>query len=261
MTRLLYEIKHYRSALLTLVEVNIKTTVASTRLGWLWWIVNPLVMMGIYYFFISVILERGGDNYHIFVLTGLVAWQGFSLALTGTTTVITSNKQLIRQVALPISTLLAIPILVQLFFNSIGIIIILIWNNSTVGIHSFATIPLLLLIGLFVYGLGLFFSVIAVYIKDTKLIIKYILRAGFFLSPILFPASRILESTRVPDIVKTVFNLNPMSWIINALRTVLIDGQLFSWQDFFMMLFISLIIVQIGLFWLRANASQIIKML
>lgn len=261
MTKLFHEIRNNSSALITLVDVNIKTTVAATRLGWLWWIVNPLLMMAIYYFFINIIMERGGDNYHLFVLTGLVAWQCFSAALAGTTDVIINNKQLIRQVALPISMLIAIPILVQLFFNSIGIIIILIWNYPVTGIHSLAVIPLLALIGLVAYGLGLFLSVINVYIRDTKQIMVYLLRAGFFLSPILYPASRVLDSERLPEIAKTAFTLNPMAWIITALHNVLIDGQLFSWETFSVLLFISLVIIQVGLFWLRANSSQLIKML
>ena len=261
MTRLFNEIRGHSSALITLVDVNIKTTVATTRLGWLWWIVNPLILMAIYYMFISIIMGRGGDNYHIFVLTGLIAWQSFSAALTGTADVITNNKQLIRQVALPISVLLAIPILVQLFFNSIGIVVILAWNYSVVGIHSFAVIPLLVLIGLVVYGLGLFLSVINVYISDTKQIMVYLLRVGFFLSPVLYPASRVLDSEKIPEIAKTAFHLNPISWIITALRSVLIDGQLFSWQTYFIILFVILVITQVGLLWLRANSSQIIKML
>jgi len=261
MNKLFHEIIDNRSALVTLVDVNIKTTVATTRLGWLWWVINPLIMMGIYYFFVHIIMDRGGENYHLFVLTGLIAWQSFSTALTGTANVILKNKQLIRQVALPIGMLTAIPILVQLFFNSFGIIIILIWNYPVAGIHSLLVVPLLILIGLVVYGLGLFLSVINVYLRDTKQIMAYVLRAGFFLSPILFPASRVLDSAKLPEFIKTIFNLNPMCWIITALRKVLLDGQMFNWQIFFMMLLISLMIIQVGLFWLRANSSKIIKML
>ncbi len=261
MTKLFHEIIDNRSALVTLVDVNIKTTVATTRLGWLWWVINPLIMMGIYYFFVHIIMDRGEENYHLFVLTGLIAWQSFRAALTGTTNVILKNKQLIRQIALPIGMLTAIPILVQLFFNSFGIIIILIWNYPVAGIHSLSVVPLLILIGLVVYGLGLFLSVINVYLRDTKQIMAYVLRAGFFLSPILYPASRVLDSAKLPEFVKTVFNLNPMCWIITALRMVLLDGRMFNWQNFFTMLLISLMIIQVGLFWLRANSSRIIKML
>ncbi len=261
MIRLYDEIVTHRTALLTLVEVNVKTTVSSTRLGWLWWLFNPLITMAIYYFFVNVILGRGGDNYHLFVLTGIVAWQFFAVALAGSTTVIINNQQLIRQVALPISMLVTIPPLVQLFFGAVGTSIIMLWNYSAVGLHSFAVIPLLLLVAMVSYGLGLFLAVFNVYIKDTKEIIGYILRAGFFLSPVLFPASRIIESDRIPEIAKVLFQLNPMSWIITSLRTILLDGKLYSWQEFFILFALILLLIQAGLFWIRRQGSQIIKML
>ena len=261
MIQLFHDIKDNRAALVTLIEVNVKTTVSSTRLGWLWWLFNPLITMGIYYFFVNVIMQRGGDDYHLFVLTGIVAWQFFAVALAGSTTVIINNKQLIRQVALSTSMLVTIPPLVQLFFGAVGTSIIMLWNYPTIGFHSLAVIPLLLLIAMVAYGLGLFLAVINVYIKDTKEIIGYILRAGFFLSPVLFPAARILESERIPEIAKLIFQLNPMSWIITALRTVLLDGKLYSGQKFCVLLGLILLLVQIGLFWIRANSSQIVKML
>jgi len=255
------EIKNHQSAITTLVGVNIKTTVATTRLGWIWWIVNPLILMMIYYMFVNIIMDRGGENYHLFVLIGIVAWQSFSTAVTGTAKAVLTNKQLIRQVALPVSILIIIPILVQLFFNSIGMILVLFWNYQVIGFHSILVIPLLFLIGLIVYGLGLFLSVITVFVRDTTQILAYLLRAGFFLTPILYPASRVLDNEKVPELAKIVFKLNPMTWIISALREVLLEGHVFSWQTFFIITLISLLIIQIGLYWLRKNSSLIIKML
>jgi len=84
---------------------------------------------------------------------------------------------------------------------------------------------------------------------------------ALFLSPILFPASRILESQKLPPFLKKMFALNPMNWIINSLREVLLDGRMFHWNEYFLQLLISLVVIQAGLFWLRANSSQIIKML
>lgn len=261
MIKLFHEINDNRAALVTLVGVNVKTTVSSTKLGCLWYLLNPLITMGIYYFFVNVIMQRGGTNYHLFVLTGVVAWQFFSVAVAGSTTVIINNKQLIRQLALPPTMLVLIPPLVQLFFGTVGIIVVLLWNHQAMGLHSFAVIPLLLLIAMVAYGIGLFLSVINVYIEDTKQIIGYILRLGFFMSPVLFPASRILESPRIPQIVKLASNLNPMSWLITSLRTVLLDGALYDLSELLMATVIFLLLIQVGLLWVRANSSAIIKML
>src|SRR5690606_18530469 len=60
MFQLFKDLRQHHHALLTLFQVNVKTTVASARLGWLWWFIDPLVMMAIYYFIIHVVFQRGG---------------------------------------------------------------------------------------------------------------------------------------------------------------------------------------------------------
>ncbi len=252
--------RHYH-AFKVLVVVNIRTTVLSTKLGWLWWVLDPLIMMGIYYFLIKGVFGRGGDNFHLFVLSGIVSWQFFTRALTGTINVVASNKQIIRQISFPLPVLVAIPIVAQFFFASIGMVIIMLFNYSVINIATFAIIPLLFAIALLSYGLGLFVSVLNVFIGDTRRFVSYILRAGFFVSPILYPASRLLDSSNIPDQVKFVLQANPMMWLLPAVRKVLLEGEVFDWRALFVLFGCVLLIVQIGLIWLRRNSSKIIKML
>jgi homopolymeric O-antigen transport system permease protein len=259
--KLINELSDNYSALTALTEANLKTSVEATRLGWFWWVINPLVMMGIYYFFVGVILGRGGDNYHLFVLTGLIAWQYFSISLLGTTRVIVSNTQLIKQVALPIPMLILIPVMVQMIFAAIGFAVVIVWNFKLIGFHTLLVVPLMLLTGMVSYGLGLFVSVINVYIGDTDQLLNYILRMGFFLSPILFPAEAVLENDKIPEFVKVLFQLNPMAFLISAFRSVLLDGDFFNAADFLIISCCVLVLIQLGLYWLRRNSSQIVRML
>ncbi len=261
MRKFITDILSHRHAFDTLIRVNLKTTVNRSKLGWLWWVIDPLFMMAIYYFVIHLIFQRGGDNYHLFVLCGLVAWQFFIRSLMGTTSVILSNKQLIRQVALPITMLVAIPVIVQFIFAVIGVAVILVWNFQATGLHTFAALPLLYLIGSFSFGLGLFLSILNVYLDDINQLVSYALRAGFFLSPILYPISQVLESPAIADSIKTIYFVNPMAWIIPALRQVLLEGTMFSWLTYLLFLGISLFIIQTGLYCMRAQIARIIKVL
>lgn len=251
----------HRNALIALTEANLKSTVANTRLGWLWWILNPLVMMGVYYFFFVIVLERGGEGYHLFILTGIILWQYFSTALLGVTKVISNNQQLIKQVALPIPMLALIPVLVQMIFALIGVVIVMLWNFKAIGFHSLLALPLVVLTGLASYGFGLFVAVINVYFTDTTQIMSYILRMGLFVSPVLFPAERITLNEKVPEFMKIIFQLNPMAHIIPSSRTVLLDGNAFDYGDILLLAVCLAILVQLGLIWVRKNSSQIVKML
>lgn len=261
MKLLLNELHSNFSALIALTEANLKTNVQSTRLGWFWWVINPLVMMGIYYFFVGIVLGRGGDNFHLFLLTGLIAWQYFSLSLNSATRVIVNNIQLIKQVALPIPMLILIPVLVQFIFAAIGFAVLMVWNFKAVGIHTLSVIPLMLLTGMVSYGFGLFVSVLNVYIGDTEQILNYVLRMGFFLSPILFPMESVLHNEKIPELVKFLFQLNPMAILITDFRSVLLDGVLFDISNSLILFVCFLVIIQFGLYWIRSKSSQIVRML
>lgn len=261
MKKLVSEIRNNYSAILALTEANLKTSIEETRLGWLWLIINPIVMMGIYYFFVNVILQRGGENFHLFVLTGIVTWGYFSNSLLGSTKIIVNNQQLIKQVALPIPMLILIPIIVQGVIGAIGLAVIIVWNFKVLGFHTLMVFPLVILIAMLSYGVGLFVSVLNVYIGDIDHMLSYILRMGFFLSPILFPSEYVLQSERLPDFIKTLYQLNPMVEIISAFRLILLDGVMFNVLDMLILAVYFVILIQLGLIWVRRNSSQIVKML
>jgi len=254
-------VKKHFYAIKVLVDINIKSTVLNTKLGWVWWILDPVIMMAIYYFLIKGIFGRGGENYHIFVLTGIIIWQAFTKSVNNSMNTIIGNKQIVKQIAFPLPLLVAIPILTNLFFALVGIIIIALVNYKFIGIHTLAILPILFLIGFLSYGIGLFVSGISVLIRDSQKIIFYILRAGFFLSPVLYPATRLLESDRISDNIKMLLQLNPMMWILTASRTVLVEGNLFNWREFFILAGIVFILVHLGLRWLKSYNNKIIKML
>ncbi len=261
MIRLSQNIYSNFSAFKVLVGVNIKTTVLSTRLGWLWWVLDPLFLMAIYYFLVKGIFGRGGDDYHVFVLIGIVSWQFFARSLTDATGTIHGNKQIVQQIAFPLPILIAVPIVTRLFFAMIGMLIIVCFQYSVVSVNTLAIFPVLFVIALLSYGFGLIVSVIHVFVSDIRQFITYILRAGFFCTPILYPASRLLESPNIPEQVKFILQLNPMMWTISALREVLLAGGAYSWQEYIYVLILTLAIVQLGLMWLRSRTSLIIKML
>ena len=261
MLKLKREIQNNISVLVTLADASLRTTIETTRLGWIWWVINPLVMMGIYYLFIHVILARGGDNYHLYILSGIIAWNQFSTSLIENASVIDKNAQLFKQVAIPFSIILIIPIFVQMVFALIGCFIIMIWNFSAVGVQSISIILLIFLTGMISYALSLFISVFAMYFRDLRQALQYIVRVGFFLTPVLFPAERVLLSEKIPDFLKEIYYLNPMVTMLQSFRKVLLDGVWFDGGRLFIIFVVTLCIIQVGLIWLRANSSQIAKMI
>ncbi len=260
MFTLVNEVVSKRGALLTLADVSIKSTVAAKRFGWLWWFVDPLMMMLVYYFVIGVVFQRGGENYHLFVLTGIIAWQFFAKTVGASSSVLAKNQALVKQIGVPLSVLVLIPVLVQFFFAHIGMVIVLAWSDAPLGMHSLSIVPLLALLALLAYGVSLLVAVLSVQARDMGKVVSYCLRAGFFLSPVLYDASRIMSAERVPDIAKQLFALNPMTWIIGAFRDALLSTQTYGWRGFVGVLLLALVLTQIGLIVLRRNTNKLVKM-
>ncbi len=261
MIRLIRILIQYSNAIQTMWLSTLKTSVATTRLGWAWWLADPLIMMAIYYFMVKMVFHRGGDNYHFFVLSGLVTWQFFTRNLTLTASSLHQNKNLIKRIGLPIEFYTVIPTFVQVVFAAVGYVLILILNPHCIGWQTLGLLPLMLLVGLISYGIGLIFSVWQTYLPDIGRFVQYALRAVFFLSPILYSADSVVGSSSVPQSIKALFYCNPMSWIMPAVRGVLIDGVMFNWTGYLIWLALVLLLVNFGLYRLRRETGKVVKFL
>lgn len=261
MINLAQSIRAHRHALRSQFMINIKSTVANTWLGPLWWILDPLVLMVIYLFLIKIVFKHGGPNYHIFILCGIVSWQSFSTALTISAKSLRSNASLIRQTSLPLQLYVLIPCIVQSFFYLVGMTIIACWNIATVGWHGLVILPLIIPMILLPLGLGLVLSILVVHLPDTGKFLPYVLRIGFFVSPILYSPDRIYTLENVPQILKTIYALNPMVHVITAVRDVLFTGKLFDLKTYAILVGLSLVLVQLSLWFFRRYAPQIPKAL
>jgi ABC-type polysaccharide/polyol phosphate export permease len=261
MKQLIKEIRNHSHATAMMIRVELKRSVETTRLGWIYWLIDPIVMMMIYYFMVKLVFNRGGQNYHLFALCGITSWQFFTRAVTRSTVAFSRSTGLIQQIGIPLSIYVFIPSVVQAFFAIISYLIIMFWSYSSIGIQSFALVPLIIIILLLAFGLGLFLSVAEVYAKDTNNFVMYFLRAGFFLTPILYSPERVYGSDRIPEIIKAVYGLNPMAWVIPSVRNILLDGIMYDVTTYLILLASSLLLVQCGLLFVRTLTPKIVKSL
>jgi ABC-type polysaccharide/polyol phosphate export permease len=242
-------------------NVNIKTTVITTKLGALWWVLDPLFFMCIYYFVIVIIFRRGGENYHLFALSGIVTWQAFTRSVTLCANSLVRSAGLIKQISLPMFLYVVISPIVQAFFYSIGLILIILWNIGVVGYHTFAVIVLILLMIVMTSAVGLFLSIIQVYVRDTARFIAYALRMGFWLSPVLYSADRFLGNKALPVWAKTLYASNPMVHFLSAVRDVVLYGRMFDWSKIIIMFVIAGVVLQLGLLFFRKISPSVPKRL
>ncbi len=261
MLNLCKDICRHRHVLRSQFYVNIKTTVATTKLGILWWILDPLFLMLIYYFVVKIVFDRGGPNYHLFALCGIVTWQSFSRSINLCTSTLTRSAGLIKQASLPMVFYIIISPIVQAFFCLIGLIIIMIWNYQALGLYTMSIVILVFLMIIMSFTAGLFLSIFEVYIRDTGKLVSYILRFGFYISPILYSPDRIYEIPSIPEYAKFLYSLNPMVHLITAVRDLLFYGKMFDFRPILIVFAVTFVIMQFGLFFFRRVSPYVPKMI
>jgi len=260
MLKTIKEIWENRQVLECQFYVNLKTTVVTTRLGLLWWILDPILFMGIYYFVVNIVFARGGPDYHLFALCGIVTWQSFARSINLSTNALVRSSGLIKQASFPISLYVIISPVVQAVFYMIGLLIIIIWNYKAAGLHTLGIFFLMVLMVLMACALGMFLSIFQVYVRDTGKFVTYMLRFGFFMSPVLYSPERIYQIDSIPVTAKYLYAMNPMVHFITAVRDLLFYGRMFNVVPILVVLAVTLCVLQLGLMYFRRMARYIPKM-
>lgn len=211
------ELYQYRELLKTNVKKEIRGKYKGSFLGILWSFVNPLLMVLVYAIVFPFIMRSQEENYVIFLITAVIPWNWFTTVVSLGTTTILGNGNIIKKVYFP-REILPISIVTSGFINFlISCIIILIFLiGSGIGL-SFKLIYLPVIIFIqYIFSLGLIFilSAINVYVRDVEYIVNFLMSMLFYMTPVLYNASLI------PQKLKFLFYLNPMTHIINAYRDV-----------------------------------------
>lgn len=259
MVYLLKAIREHLPALNALIVADLQTNVASTRLGYIWWIIDPIVLMMVYYFVIGVLFERGGEDYHLFVLSGIVLFQFFSRSLTGGMSALLSNSSLIRQVQLPLILYVFAPVVVRCVFAFIGILIVITMSIDQLGLQTFMVIPLLFILGIFSFSLSLILAAANVLARDVGKLIVYVVRLFFFLSPVLYSSSRVYEKDGMPEFFKIAYSLNPLGIVIESMRAIILEGVMFDMQRLLILIICLLLLLQLSIIVFRAVSTKLLK--
>lgn len=217
-----------------------------TILGRLWSLMNPLVLMLVFTFIFLVVFRiepEPGDpsGLHIFplwLLCGLLPWGFFAGGVTAAANSLVGNAGLIQKVYFPRAVLpiaavgtLATNWLVEMAVLVIALVIV----GSQLFIWLPGTIGLMILLAAFAVGLGSAFAIMTIHFRDTQYLLTIVMQVWMYLTPIIYPASRIKElsdeqgelwSTGVS--VFDIYTINPMYHFVTAFRQLLYDNR---WPD------------------------------
>lgn len=220
----LKELWLYRHIPITQAVVDLKRGVREMRLGPIWWILDPLLLMLVYYFIVVIIFKRGGPNYAVFLLSGLIPWQWFSTSLSSCTVSIRQAKGLVLQVKVPIFSLQLGSLLVNLVYMLVGLVVVLVFAHHVPGLELVYLIPVIAAQGAFTLGLGSLLAILNVFAADTQRFLSPLLRMWMYISPLMYDAS-LVQNSSAPSILKDLYMLNPFVPFLDAYHQILLHGQ------------------------------------
>ena len=114
-------------------------------------------------------------------------------------------------------------------------------------------LPLFLLLAFVTsIGTGLYIAALNVKYRDFRYVIPFIVQFGLYVSPIAFSSNDIYNSTRIPQIVKYLYSLNPMVGVIDGFRWCILGGNTSIYlPGFLMSIAISILFLFIGVWYFR----------
>ena len=242
------EIYRFRYFLRNMVIRDLKVRYKGSALGFLWSLMNPLLMMLVLSLVFSVAFKISMPHYPIFLLCGLLPWNFFAVSVSNATGSVVGQAGLLKKVAFPREILPLASILANLVHFGIGLLILFIFLivfKIPLGLPALALPLVILLQVVFVLGFSLILSSLNVFYRDVQQILEVLLLVWFYLTPVFYSLSMI------PGRFHRLYLLNPMASLVTMYRALLFENGWPSAKVTFAAVAISLLAYLFGHFVFR----------
>ena len=184
-----------RELLLFLIRKELKVKYKGSILGFLWSMLNPAVVLLVYYVVFKYFLKSAVPDFALYLFSGLLVWNFFSVSLNGSSSAIVGNAGIVKKVAFPREILAISQVgtsLIFFFFQTAVLVIFLVgfryapaWNYLPLCL--FGLIDLVLV----TTALSVLLSAMNVYLRDVQHLIEVLLQAWFWGVPIIYSYNRV----------------------------------------------------------------------
>lgn len=250
-----------RELLYILAWRDIKVRYKQTVLGVVWILLQPLANTLIFTVFFGNFAKIPSDSlpYPVFVLVGLVFWGFFSSTLSHAANSFIENEQLIKKVYFPREILLFSTVVTTMIDFAVTLVILfalIIFYRLSLSFPFILTMLVsILLTAVASTGLGLFLASINIKYRDFRYILPFFLQLLIFITPVIYPLTIVRPSFQY------LLALNPMTGLIDALRSTLINGQLAHPYIFIISAISAIVCFMIGLIYFRRSERYIADIL
>lgn len=215
------ELQKFASVLQQLVRQQLILRYRRTALGYLWTLINPLLMMSVTAIVFATLFKVELKTFAIFLFAGMIPWNFFNSAVVQSSSAFISNESLIRKIYLPkllFPLSVTLGILIDSFLSFIALFLIIILLGGALS-WSLIFVPIAFtLLFFFTFGLALIVSITTVFFRDLQYIMTVAMQALFFLTPVIYN-KRMLAGK-----ISWLVSMNPVAYFIELFRAPLVEA-------------------------------------
>lgn len=236
--KLVHSVWSHRQLIWSLTKRDITGRYKGSFFGIFWTLLTPVLMLSVFTFVFGEIMQarwggagaeqQGSLDFAAALFAGLLLFNFFSECVSRAPSLIISNANYVKKVVFPLEVLAITTLLAALFHLVAGYLILLVLlqlSNWAIP-ATLVYVPIVIFPFLFlVVGLTWALSAVGVYLRDVGQLIGPVLTAAMFLSPIFYSLSSVDEKFR------WIYMLNPLTYVIEQTRALLLLGQTPDWSS------------------------------
>ena len=254
--------ERYRRSLWILTTRDLKVRYSTSALGYLWSILDPLVMAGIYWFVFTQVFERGAGHepYIVFLLSGLLPWMWFTGSISDSTRAFTKEAKLIRSTTIPrtiwvgrlvlskgIEFVASIPVLAIFVIVSLTTA-----HPATLHVEALWWLLAIAMQATLTLGIGLLVAPLVVFFRDLERAVKLVLRFLFYASPIIYSLNDL------PEPIRFWGSFNPLAGIFSLYRAAFFPAEL-DWFAVAVSAGMTVLFLVVGFLVYRGSIRRVLK--
>lgn len=253
---LIASIRKNRQLIFQLTKREVVGRYKGSFLGMAWSFFNPILMLAVYTFVFSVAFKarwgsdesEGKGQFAIVLFVGLMVHGLLSEVLNRAPALVLANSNLVKKVVFPLEILPLVTVLGALFHSVISMAVLLIAIVYLNGVLPWTAVlvPVVFLpLVVLATGLAWLLSSLGVYLRDVSQTMGIITSAMMFLAPVFYPI------TALPEGMQGWLFINPLTFIIEQARNVLVWGKLPDWEGLAIYSTIALLLAWAGYVWFQ----------
>lgn len=260
MKKFINDIKKYYKYAIYAAKAELKSEVAGSYLGWLWWFLEPICFMLVYAFVVMVVFKTKEEYMLAFVFIGNTIWTFFSKTITSSVKIVSSNKNIVTKVYIPKYILIIVKIIVNMFklLVSFGLVFILMAIYKVpINITIIEFIFVLITLTLITFGISTILAHFGVFVEDLSNIINILLKLIFYVSGIFYSVTK-----RIPSPYGKIMGVvNPIAFFIEQSRNVLLYNNSVNFIYMVIWMLIGTILTIIGITTIYKYENSYVKVI